>query len=405
MYDFMIFGYFADAIARTFFPSRDPMVALLSALATFGAGFLMRPLGAIVLGIYTDRHGRRAGLILTLLLMSVGIVTLTATPSYVAIGAAAPLLVVAGRLVQGFSAGAELGNASVFLSEIAPPQSKGLYVSWQSSSQQVAVMFAALVGYFLAETLTPSQLADWGWRVPLAIGCVIIPLLFLLRRDLRETDVFLARTRRPSVHEILVGLWASRGTVALGMMLVLMTTVSFYTITAYTPTFGKLLHLPASETLVITGLIGLSNFVWLPVMGMASDRIGRLPILIVASVLAILTAYPALSWLAATPSLTRLVIVELWLSALYASYNAAMVVYLTEIIPEDVRASGFSLAYSLATAIGGFTPFIVTWLIAETGDRGIPGAWLSGAAVLSLIAILLTMRRPRANERVRIMTA
>lgn len=398
MYDFMIFGYFANAIARTFFPSHDPMAALLSALATFGAGFLMRPLGAIVLGIYTDRHGRRAGLILTLLLMSAGIVTLTVTPSYMAIGAAAPLLVVAGRLIQGFSAGAELGNASVFLSEIAPPGSKGLYVSWQSSSQQVAVMFAALVGYVLAERLTPAQLADWGWRVPLAIGCVIIPLLFLLRRDLRETDVFLARTRRPTVNEILTGLWASRATVGLGMMLVLMTTVSFYTITAYTPTFGKLLHLPTHETLAITGLVGLSNFLWLPLMGMLSDRIGRRPILIAATVLAILTAYPALSWLAAAPSLTRLVIVELWLSALYASYNAAMVVYLTEIIPDEVRASGFSLAYSLATAIGGFTPFIVTWMIATTGDHGIPGAWLSGAAVLSLIAILLTMHQSQANS-------
>jgi MFS family permease len=202
------------------------------------------------------------------------------------------------------------------------------------------------------------------------------------------------------VGEILTGLWASRATVGLGMMLVLMTTVSFYTITAYTPTFGKLLHLPANETLAITGVVGLSNFLWLPIMGMLSDRIGRRPILIAATVLAILTAYPALSWLAGAPSLTRLVIVELWLSALYASYNAAMVVYLTEIIPTDVRASGFSLAYSLATAIGGFTPFIVTWLIATTGDHGIPGLWLSGAALLSLAATLLTMRRSQAKSAV-----
>jgi MFS family permease len=133
---------------------------------------------------------------------------------------------------------------------------------------------------------------------------------------------------------------------------------------------------------------------------MVSDRIGRRPILIAATVLAILTAYPALSWLAAAPTITRLVMVELWLSALYASYNAAMVVYLTEIIPEEVRASGFSLAYSLATAIGGFTPFIVTWLITRTGDNAIPGAWLSGAAVLSLVATLLTRRRSQANSTV-----
>ena len=397
MYDFMIFGYFAEAIGRAYFPSESAGSGLLKALATFGAGFLMRPLGAIVLGIYTDHHGRRAGLLMTLLLMSVGIVTLTITPGYAAIGIAAPLLVLMGRLVQGFSAGAELGNVSVFLAEIAPPGRKGFYVSWQSASQQVAVVIAAAIGFALAAMLTPQEMESWGWRVPLAIGCLIVPAMFLLRRDLGESAEFAARTRRHSVREILAGLCYAAGKVAIGVGLVLTTTVSFYTITAYTPTFGKLLNLPARDSLIVTACVGFSNLLWLPAMGGLSDRIGRRPILIACSLLIFLTAYPVMMWLADAPSFTRLLLVELWLSALYASYNSAMVVYLTEIVPAEVRASGFSLAYSLATAVGGFTPFICTWLIGVTGDKAIPGGWLAGMGLISLACILLSGRSRSAG--------
>ncbi len=393
MYDFMVFGYFAEAIGNTFFPSHNPSGALLKSLATFGAGFLMRPLGALMLGIFTDRHGRRAGLLLTLALMSVGILTLTLTPSYAAIGITAPFLILVGRLVQGFSAGVELGNVSVFLAEIAPPGRKGFFVSWQSASQQVAVVAAAGIGFALASALSPEQMATWGWRIPLAIGCSIIPAVFLLRRNLRETDEFAGRERRHNVQEILGNLRSSWEQVALGLALVLTTTVSFYMITAYTPTFGKLLDLPARDNLVVTAYVGLSNLIWLPLVGALSDRIGRRPILISCTLGILVTAYPAMMWLADAPSFGRLLAVELWLSFLYASYNSAMVVHLTEIVPSSVRASGFSLAYSLATAVGGFTPFIATWLIARTGDKAIPGAWLSAMALISLCATLWISRR------------
>jgi len=389
MYDFMVFGYFAAAIGQAYFPAGDAFGTLLKSLATFGAGFLMRPLGAIVLGAFTDRHGRRAGLLLTLALMSLGIVTLAVTPGYATIGVLAPVLVLFGRLLQGFSAGAELGNVSVYLAEIAPPGRKGFYVSWQSASQQVAVVVAAVVGVALSSVLTAAQLNAWGWRVPLLLGCLVVPFVFLLRRHLRETEAFERRTRKLDLREIASGLWHARGRVVAGMALVLMTTVSFYMITAYTPTFGKLLHLPERATLWITAGVGASNLLWLPLMGALSDRIGRKPILMGCTVLAILTAYPVMAWLAADPSVGKLIVVELWLSAIYASYNSAMVVYLTEIVPEVVRASGFSLAYSLATAVGGFTPFIVTWLIGLTGNLAIPGAWLTAAAIISLGATLL----------------
>ncbi|MGH9704015.1 MAG: MFS transporter [Candidatus Acidiferrales bacterium] len=391
MYDFMVFGYYASAIGKAFFPNGNPFLSLMLSLMTFGAGFLMRPLGAIVLGAYTDRHGRRAGLILTLSLMSIGIFSIACMPGYATIGLLAPLFVLFGRLLQGFSAGMELGGVSVYLSEIATPGHKGFYVSWQSGSQQVAVMFAALVGVVLNAKLPLEKMTEWGWRVPLLLGCVIVPFLFRLRRSLQETDEFMARKHRPSTREIARSLVSNWGIVLIGMLMVTMTTVSFYMITAYTPTFGNsVLHLANLDSLIVTLCVGASNLFWLPVMGALSDRIGRRPLLYAFTLLMLVTAYPAMLWLVREPSFTRLLLVELWFSFIYGSYNGAMVVFLTEIMPVDVRTSGFSLAYSLATAIfGGFTPALSTYLIHLTGNRAVPGLWLTFAAACGLLATLL----------------
>src|SRR5580692_1565028 len=198
MYDFQVFGYYAAAIASSFFPSDNEFASLMLSLATFGAGFLMRPIGAIALGTYIDHRGRRAGLLLTLGLMAFGTASIACMPSYASIGLIAPLLVVFGRLVQGLSAGVEAGGVSVYLFEVATPGHKGFYVSWQAASQQVAVMFAAVLGLGLTSRLTRDQMTRWGWRVPLLVGCAIIPLLFLLRRSLKETPEFLERKHHPS---------------------------------------------------------------------------------------------------------------------------------------------------------------------------------------------------------------
>jgi MHS family citrate/tricarballylate:H+ symporter-like MFS transporter len=391
MYDFMVFGYYAAAIGNAFFPSGSAFVSLMLSLMTFGAGFLMRPLGALVLGAYTDRHGRRAGLLLTLGLMSVGIFTIACVPGYSTIGLLAPLLVVIGRLLQGLSAGMELGGVSVYLSEIATPGHKGFYVSWQSGSQQVAVMVAASVGVVLNSILPPEKMQQWGWRVPLLLGCIIVPFLFRLRKSLQETDEFLARKRRPETSEILSSLANNWAIVLVGTLMVTMTTVSFYMITAYTPTFGNsVLHLASADSLVVTLCVGASNLFWLPIMGALSDRVGRRPLLFGCTLLMLFTAYPAMLWLVREPSFARLLTVELWLSFIYGSYNGAMVVFLTEIMPVEVRTSGFALAYSLATAIfGGFTPALSTYLIHISGNRAIPGLWLSFAAACGLAATLL----------------
>jgi len=391
MYDFMVFGYYAAAIGHAFFPSGNAYLSLMLSLATFGAGFLMRPLGAIVLGAYADRHGRRAGLLLTLTLMSIGILSIACTPGYATLGVLAPVLVLLGRLLQGFSAGMELGGVSVYLAEIAPPGRKGFYVSWQSASQQVAVMFAALVGVVLTSRLSPDAMNEWGWRVPLLLGCLIVPFLFILRRSLPETDEFAARRHHPDTAEILRSLRSNWKVVLVGAFLVVMTTVSFYMITAYTPTFGSsVLRLSALDSLEVTLCVAVSNLFWLPIMGSLSDRIGRKPLLLACTLALLISAYPLMLWLTAAPSFSRLLAAELWLSFLYASYNGAMVVFLTELMPASVRTTGFALAYSLATAIfGGFTPAICTWLVHTTDNRAITGVWLSFAAACGLGAALL----------------
>jgi MFS family permease len=252
----------------------------------------------------------------------------------------------------------------------------------------------ALLGVLLQQSLSPEQMDNWGWRLPMLVGCAIIPILFLLRNSLQETHEFSTRkTHTTSLADVWRSLATHWAIVLVGAMLVVMTTVSFYLITAYTPTFGReTLKLGALDILLVTFCIGVSNLFWLPVMGALSDRLGRRPLLIAFTVLALLTAYPAMLWLTGAPSFERLLGVELWLSFIYGGYNGAMVVYLTELMPSDVRSSGFSLAYSLATAFGGFTPAICAWLIHATDNKAMPGLWLSCAALLGLAAAILAER-------------
>ena len=401
MFDFFLFGFYASYISKAFFPGDNDTAKLLLTFMTFGAGFLMRPLGAVILGGYIDRIGRRRGLLVTLGIMAMGTVLIAAVPSYATIGLLAPLLILIGRLLQGFSAGVELGGVSVYLSEMATPGNKGFYVAWQSGSQQVAIMVAAAIGYVLNQSLSPADIGSWGWRIPFIIGCLIVPFLFYIRSSLQETEEFLARPHRPSLNEIARSLLLNWQIVVLGMLMVAMTTISFYFITVYTPTFGKeVLHLTATESLIVTFCVAVSNFIWLPVMGALSDRIGRKPLLLLFSGLTLVTAYPALAWLVQDITFPHMLIVLLWLSFLYGSYNGAMVVALTEVVPVAVRTAGFSLAYSLATAVfGGFTAAIATALIDWTGNKAAPGLWMAFGGGCGLVATLLIYNGARVERR------
>lgn len=394
MFDFFLFGLYAHPIGKAFFHTGNDFYDTSIAFVVFWIGALMRPLGAIYLGAYVDRLGRRKGLIVTLAIMAVGTVIIAVTPSYAQIGVAAPIIVVAGRLLQGFSAGVELGGVSVYLAEIATPATKGLVTSFQSASQQVAVFVAALIGFTLHETLAPEAIDAWGWRIPFLVGCLIVPLIFVLRRSLAETPEFLARKVHPTTSQIYAAVLANSRVVLLGMMMVMLTTVSFYFITVYTPDFGRTLHLTPSAALSITVLVAVANFIWLPIGGAASDRVGRLPVLLFASLWMLAIVYPALAWVAAGPSFGKLLAVEMAFSLGFGLYNGAMVAALTEVVPPQVRASCFALAYSLANALfGTSTPFVSKMLIKSTGSDVAPAFWLMFAAACSIAAVLALYRR------------
>ena len=278
-FDFFLFGFYATYIAHTFFPSENEFASLMMTFAVFGAGFLMRPVGAVVLGAWIDKVGRRKGLIGTLSIMAMGTILIVLVPGYQTIGLWAPALVLCGRLLQGFSAGAELGGVSVYLAEMATPGRKGFYTSWQSASQQVSIMVAASLGYLLNMLLSESSLHQWGWRIPFAIGCLIVPFIFFLRRNLNETAEYTERKEHPTLGQSLTILLANWRVVIAGMLMVAMTTTAFYLITVYAPTFGKnVLLLSASDSLLVTLLVAISNFIWLPIGGMLSDKFGRKPV-------------------------------------------------------------------------------------------------------------------------------
>ena len=392
MYDFMVYGYYAKYIGDTFFPSKDAFASLMLSLATFGVGYLMRPLGALVLGACIDHHGRRKGLLLTLALMAFGTMTVAFTPGYATLGVVAPLIVVAGRLLQGLSAGVELGGVSVYLAEIATPGNRGFYTAWQSASQQVAVMFAAAIGVALSLIVPPSAMSVWGWRIPLIIGCMVIPLIFWFRASLEETEVFRRQAVKHSPGRVLRIVAANWRVVGTGMLMSVFTTTAFYLITAYTPTFGKeTLHLSATGVMLVTLAVGASNFIWLPIGGAISDRIGRSFMLYAVPITTIATVYPLMLWLADGPTIAKLLIVGLWVSLAFGLYNGSMIPRLAEIAPPEVRTAAFSLAFSLAAGIfGGFTPAVATWLIHVTGNRAAPGLWLSCGAALSLLGVFLS---------------
>jgi MHS family citrate/tricarballylate:H+ symporter-like MFS transporter len=393
-FDFFLFGFYANAISKAFFPSDNETTALLLTFTTFWLGALMRPIGAIVLGAYIDRIGRRLGLIVTLAIMAMGTVFIAICPTYASIGIAAPIIVLIGRLLQGFSAGVELGGVSVYLFEISTPGNKGFYTSFQSASQQVAIFVAAILGFVISESMPADQVAAWGWRIPFFIGCLIVPFIFVLRRSLEETPAFLAMKKHPTTSEVFSSAAANWKIILLGMLMVAMTTVTFYFVTVYTPTFGKnVLKLTTRDALVVTLFVAVTNFIWLPVGGAISDRIGRKPVLLAIAGLSLITAYPMLSWLVAAPTFAKMLVVELVFSFYFGVYNGAMVAALTEVVPAHVRTTCVSLAFSLAAALfGTFTPLASTWLISETGNRASPAYWLMFAAASGIIATLAIFR-------------
>jgi MFS transporter, MHS family, proline/betaine transporter len=401
-YDFLVFGFFTVIIARLFFPSASQYASLLLTTATFGVGFFMRPVGGIVLGIYADRRGRKAALLLVITLMTIAIALIAFAPTYAAIGVGAPLIIVLARLIQGFSAGGEFASATAFLTESAPPQQRGYYGSWQMVGQGLAVLIGAILGTVLTRTLTPDALNSWGWRVPFLFGLIIGPLGLYIRRGLDETSAFLqASQKNPAARQDAGSLLASHVkemVACLGM--VVTGTITFYVVLIYIPTFARTqLHLPLDQAFLAQS-IGLAVEVALiPIFGALSDRIGRKPVMIAALVLDLVVTYPLFAWVSANPSFGTLLTMQIILCGLFGVFNGPISTALAEQFPTRVRSTALAISYNIAVMLfGGFAQFFVTWLIAATGTPIAPAYYLMFGAAVGLIAAFFLKERAGDKE-------
>jgi MHS family proline/betaine transporter-like MFS transporter len=393
-YDFVIYGFLAQVTATLFFPTGTPTTSLLLTFGAFGVTFLVRPVGGIVLGNYADQRGRKAALTLTVLLMALGTAILTLAPTYASIGVGAPLIVLAGRLIQGFSAGGEFGAVTAFLVE-HDPERPGYFASWQFATQSITLILASVVCAMLLEFMPKATLYDWGWRLPFALGLLIAPLAYYLRKGIQDPSEF--ERSKPNKHQLSKAFVASKWNVLLSLGAVAPCTVGMYTV-LFLPTYAtQQLGLAAAGAFTGGAVTGGLQAILIPIVGALSDRIGRTPICASAAMLILVSVYPMFVWLAADPSFERLLAVQLALGSLLAVYMGGLGAMMAELFPRSARSLGLSVSYALGVALfGGFAPFICTWFIKLTHDQASPSYYMMFAALVSL----LTINAARARSRV-----
>jgi MHS family proline/betaine transporter-like MFS transporter len=419
-FDFSVYGYFASIIAKQFFPMHDEWLSTLLAIATFGISFLMRPFGAVVLGIYGDRKGRKAALTLAIALMMVGTLTMAVMPPYASIGLTAPVLILVARLVQGFAVGGEFGSATAFMVEHSPTR-RGYFASWQFASQGLAAVLAAAFGSLLTAWMSPEHLGSWGWRLPFLFGVLIGPIGYYIRSHLDETPEFLAMRRerdsldREGGHGGLQGRskdsnnpsdpvasfsshWVN---LLLAIGIVAQSTVGVYVLQLYMPLYAvKQLHMPAAVSFGAVVLNGGLQFLLSPLMGAWSDRIGRIRIMLGTSLLMGVLIYPIFALLQSHPTVGWLLLLQGTAGILKAAYSGPMPALMSEIFPTHVRSTGLSIAYSIGvTVFGGFAPTIVETFIHLTGDKLAPSYYVLTAALLSGLSLAIVAWRRRNLRR------
>ncbi|WP_118182992.1 MFS transporter [Paraburkholderia phosphatilytica] len=385
-YDLVVYGYFAGTLSKLFFPAHNHTVSLLITLGTFALSYLARPVGALVLGSYSDRHGRKASLTLSIGMMTLGTGMVALMPSYASIGLAAPVLIFVSRVLQGFSAGGEFGSSTAFLVEHAPTRS-GFMSSWQFSSQGASTLLASLFGAVLTGTLTQPQLEGWGWRIPFLFGMLIGPIGFYIRRRIDETPEFEQAEKVSSPVRTVLATQKAGVLVSIGS-LVLTTSANYMLL--YMPTYAsRQLGLAPSSGFIATLTAGFIMMTLVPFVGHLSDKVGRIRIMLVMGVLFFVTIYPAFVFMNAHPSLPTLVAAVVWVALLKATYFAPIPALMAELFPTETRTTGMAFGYNIATTIfGGFTPFAVASLIAATGNNLAPGLYLMIAAVISLVTLV-----------------
>lgn len=383
-YDFLTYAFFAVYIGKAFFPSSTPSASLLASLATFGVGFITRPIGSFVIGRMGDRAGRKPAMVLTFALMGVAITGLALTPPYSKIGVAAPILVILFRMLQGFALGGEVGPTTAFLLEAAPPERRGFYTAFQSWTQHLSVLISGLVGYSLSNLLTEQQLQDFGWRIAFLLGTIIVPFGLVVRRTLPETLHGPGRAAHESVS-----VRPYLPVAVIGVTLLGSGTIGTY-VSNYMTTYAiATLHMPARIAFAPTIVFGLTGVVFDLMSGALSDRLGRKPVMLVPGTLLIASILPAFRAIAHYRTTVALVGATGVLSMLLCVATVPMITWLTESLPPSIRSGGVAVVYAVAIAtFGGTTQYIVAWLISRTGSPLAPAWYWTAAAGVGLAGML-----------------
>lgn len=396
-YDFIIYSFFSVYIAKSFFPNDDKFISLLTAVAVYGVGFFTRPLGGLLIGTYADKKGRRAAMILTVTLITIGTLGLAATPSYESIGIAAPIIVLLARLVQGLALGGEVGPASSMLIESAPPNQRAFYASWQMASQGIAVAVGGVVGYVVSATLSSEQLASWGWRIPFLVSLALIPIAVYIRRALPET------LEKPAYHSdsqiIKIIFTRYRKEVILGI-LALMSTAITAQVGNYMTTFAiNTLELNPAVAQISTVLGGVMMFLFSLLAGFLADKYGRKSIMLWPRVALMLLIVPMFYMLVKTESVAMLLLVTMTVTLLTGMSGASSLVAIPEMMPIALRATGVSLIYAIGvTLFGGTAQFVLTWLIEHFGAVS-PAYYVVVTSVFSIIAMLMMPETRHVNVK------
>jgi MFS transporter, MHS family, proline/betaine transporter len=396
-FDFTIYSFFATIIGKLYFPVEGQLAQLMLAVGTFGVGFIMRPVGGVVLGGYADRAGRKAAMSLTLWLMTLGSAIIAFAPTYAAIGVAAPLLIIVARLVQGFALGGEIGASTSLLMEYGSDKTRGFYGSWQFVSQGLNTVCGSLLGVALAATLSSAALESWGWRVPFVIGMAMGPIGIYIRRHLDETlpgveagaDPAQAVAEIPASQPVRRLFRDHSRVITMGVLTTIGGTAANYIVLFYLSTYAiRILHLPMSSALWAAWTAAVVTVICSPFAGALSDRVGRKRVLWIPRVLLIIAVYPAFMVINAVPTVPVLLSVVAGLAVLVAFTAVPNIVMLPELFPRAIRATGMSIVYCLGVSIfGGFAQFFATWLIQLSGNNLAPAWYLIGCSLVSLLPL------------------
>lgn len=395
-YDIAVYGYFAAYLSKAFFPNSDPTISILLTFGTFGLSYLVRPIGGVVLGAYADRHGRKASLMISIVLMTLGTFAIALMPTYETIGILAPIAVLTARLVQGFSAGGEFGSSTAFLVEHAPG-SRGFVASWQFASQGLSTLLASAFGVGLTSWMSPAEMQSWGWRIPFLFGILVGPVGIYIRNHLEDATAPPAQKRGSPVREVFL---RQKLCVALSIGALAISTAVNYLI-IYMPTYAvKTLGLPPTVGFLATFAAGIVLTFLTPIAGMISDKVGRTTHMIAVTLLLLFSIFPAFLFLTKNPTPIVIVTAVFWLATLKSLYYGPLAALMSELFPAASRATGLGLGYNIGvTLFGGMGPVIMASLgsIALIGDLA-PGYYLTAVCVLSLGTLIMIRRTSAASH-------